>query len=85
MYRNPESKAEEHLEAFYRLLYAKIGYFPESYVAGGAIASLILEQSVNDYDIWFTTLGTKHSWMDDADDSEWSDDGFQPGTDGDLS
>ena len=55
-YVTPEMHAETQLQSVYERLWNAIGFFGGSYIAGGAIASLILEQTPNDYDIWFETL-----------------------------
>ncbi len=49
------SDAEKVLVQAYVKLYDVVGFFPDSYIAGGAIASLILGEQINDYDMWFRT------------------------------
>lgn len=49
-------EAEQHLNEVYKKLFARVGVFKGSYIAGGSIASLILNEVPNDYDIWFETL-----------------------------
>lgn len=42
-----------HLSKVYDDLFDVVGRFKDSYIAGGAIASLALDEPVKDYDIWF--------------------------------
>lgn len=54
---------QQEIIAHLRALYAELAHhcpaswdaLNNSYVAGGAIASMVLDEKVNDYDIWFRT------------------------------
>lgn len=43
----------KHLDSVFQEIQAYLGFKPKCYFAGGCIASLVLEQTPNDYDVWF--------------------------------
>lgn len=51
-----KSEIIAHLNGLYKELYLYLGNTTKGYIAGGAIASLVLDQKPNDYDIWFETI-----------------------------
>ncbi len=60
MYKDKDTiKLEEHLGTAYAKLFEATGKFPGSFIAGGSIASIVLDEKVNDYDIWFET---EYAW-----------------------
>lgn len=56
-----ESQIKEHLNGVFQEIENYLGFKPKCYFAGGCIASLVLDQDVKDYDVWFETL---EDWMD---------------------
>lgn len=44
------------LDAVFKELKLSLGQIPNCYIAGGAIASIVLEQEPKDYDIWFENI-----------------------------
>jgi hypothetical protein len=55
------SQIKEHLNVVFQEIESYLGFKPKCYFAGGCIASLVLDQDVKDYDVWFETL---EDWMD---------------------
>jgi hypothetical protein len=56
-YYSPKERAIiEHLKAVYQKIWDTLGRFEGSYIAGGSIASLVLGETPNDYDVWFESI-----------------------------
>lgn len=56
-----ESQIKEHLNNVFQEIENYLGFKPKCYFAGGCIASMVLDQEIKDYDVWFETL---EDWMD---------------------
>lgn len=52
-YKEIDQKIKEHLDEVFKEVEVYLGFTPKCYFAGGCIASLVLDQPVNDYDLWF--------------------------------
>lgn len=61
---NKETQIEQHLAEIYSKLFAALGRFSGSFIAGGSIASLALGETPNDYDVWFEN---EDRWRDATD------------------
>ena len=53
VFKDIDQNIKEHLDAVFKEVEEYLGFKPKCYFAGGCIASLVLEQPVNDYDLWF--------------------------------
>lgn len=53
VFKDIDQNIKEHLDAVFKEIEEYLGFKPKCYFAGGCIASLVLEQPVNDYDLWF--------------------------------
>lgn len=51
-----ELKIKEHLNEVFKEIESFLGFKPYCYIAGGSIASLILNEEVKDYDVWFENI-----------------------------
>ena len=58
-----QAEIKKHLDSLYKELFLLLGTGIKGYVAGGAIASLVLDQQPKDYDIWFETI---EDWQEAA-------------------
>ncbi len=54
-----KKEIQAHLKKVYDSLNKTLGELPNSVIAGGAIASLVLDSAPNDYDVWFDS---KYAW-----------------------
>ncbi len=52
---------KSHFNSLFKELALLLGENTKGYIAGGAIASLVLDQKPKDYDIWFETL---EDWLE---------------------
>lgn len=55
MHPNLLQVVSDHLGGIYSEIFMRLGRFEGSYIAGGAIASVILGEKPKDYDVWFET------------------------------
>lgn len=52
-FKDIEQNIIEHLDSVFKEVEEYLGFKPKCYFAGGCIASIVLEQTPNDYDLWF--------------------------------
>lgn len=53
VFKDIDQNIKEHLDAVFKEVEEYLGFKPKCYFAGGCIASIVLGQPVNDYDLWF--------------------------------
>lgn len=53
MFKEIDQNIKENLDSVFKEVEEYLGFKPKCYFAGGCIASIVLGQPVNDYDLWF--------------------------------